>query len=107
MIRNTLYFTALGLGLVGVFSADSRFFIAGGLVAITTMCLRFKADARPPIATDPVEVLENELSLLDDQMSDLAFDGEATEESAGSRAYNALLEKRAVVHAALIEMARK
>lgn len=100
MIRNTMLLIAMAVGMVGIFAGDPRFFFAGGLIALTTLFLRFKSEPpRPREQSTPLEILETELQNLDSEMSNMSIMDDNDKEC-----YIAVNEKRAKLHEALVEI---
>ena len=112
MIRNLMFLIAMGLGIAGAF-LGVPFFIAGAVVAVTTLAMRFKQEPEPirpvqprqPVEpTDPIDVLDSELERLDSLMNN--FDQDAMDQEMLT-AYIKLTESRQQIAAALVELARK
>lgn len=105
MMRNAMFLIAMSLGVTAAFLSDTRFFIAGAVVALTTMFMRFKnteplIPKEPKVPTDPVDVLEMELTNLNDEMSNFSIDDDTKE------SYLKLAENRDKISMALVELAK-
>jgi hypothetical protein len=106
-----MFLIAMSLGVAAAFLTDTRFFIAGAVVALTTMFMRFKDNGpvlppKPHVATDPVDVLGEELRLLDTQMDQYDKDCFGGPEDGSVITFNKLTESRDKISLALVELAK-
>lgn len=107
MIRNTMFLIAMSLGIAGAF-LGLPYLVAGAVVAVTTIFMKFQDNSpiippKPKVPTDPIDVLDNELSNLDSLMNNFDQDNMDAEMLA---AYTKLAENRQQISAALVDLAK-
>lgn len=112
MYRNSMLILAMLVGMVGIFAGDPRFFFAGGLIALTTIFMRFK-NTNPPARTRAdseiaLDHLDTELKRLDDLLSSYCLEDDTDgPDGAVAKSYMEILRQKSEIQKLLGEIIKK